>query len=126
MLKRMLQNLVSKIHTCPVPVAKQEPIIQTIEALISDYDRGDLVNALGQIEHSTGWKVLRAALIKEYLNKSLETMDHSKKTGEQIEAAFTSGCAVALYDTATSLIERYKDLLANKTQAVEDVRPTED
>jgi hypothetical protein len=126
MLERMLQNLISKFHTCPVIAPKPEPIILTMEALISDYNKEDLASALTKLEHDLGWKVFRAALIKEYLNKSLETMEHSGKTGKQIEAAFTSGCACTLYDVATVVIERYKDLLEGNSKVVEITRPSEE
>lgn len=123
-----MRDLLLKLlkHECPVvPAPKPEPLIQTIEALISDYDRAQLVSALQELEGHLGWKVFRAALIKEYGSSASYALEMASKTGKQIEAAQYAGIAQCEYDIATRLIEKYKDLLEQKTNVVENARPEE-
>lgn len=104
---------------------KSDPIIQSLEELVATHDRADLVRALATLQGDLSWKILRAALMKEYLAKVVNSLDYSSKTGKQIEAAYESGVAQALFDTANSLIEKYKDVLERKTLVHEEVRPEE-
>lgn len=102
---------------------QNNPIIQSLEELISDYSRDELATALADIENNLGWKVLKAALMKEYVSKMVYIMDYSSKTGQQIEAAAEAGTAKALYDTATALIPQYINLLHNKVLVTQDPPP---
>ena len=102
-----------------------DPLLQSLEELISDYSRDELSHALADIQNNLGWKVLRAALMKEYVSKMVYIMDYSAKTGKQIEAAAEAGTAKALYDIATALIPQYIDILQNKVLVTESPRPEE-
>jgi hypothetical protein len=99
-----------------VPKQIKSPIIRSIEELISDYDREQLVSALQHLQHDLGWQVLRAALMKEYLRTVAYQMDLASKTGSQIESAYHAGSAQTMFDVANSLIEQYKAILEKKTQ----------
>ncbi len=108
---------------------KQKPnktiLIKSLEELISDFDRPKLVTALAMLEHDLSWQIFRAALMKEYMAKMPLVLDNASKTGKQIEAAYESGVAQTLFDTANSLIEKYKDVLAQKINVVVGERPEE-
>lgn len=104
---------------------QSNPIIQSLEELISDYSRDELSHALSEIQNHLGWKVLRAALMKEYISKMVYIMEYSSQSGKQIEAAAESGMAKTLYDTATALIPQYVSILQNKTLVTEEPRPEE-
>jgi|SRR6185295_1837820 len=104
---------------------KKSPLIQSLEELISDYDRSQLLTALQHLENDLSWKVFKAALMKEYLSTVAYALDNASKTGSQIEAAYQAGAAQTMYDTATSLITKYQDVLQNKVGAIETPRPEE-
>ena len=123
MLKKLIHQLISKYHTCYEP--PKSSIVLTMEALISDYDKVDLLRALSMLEHDLSWKILRAAMMKEYLNNVNYTLDMAGKSGTQIEAAYYAGVSQTLYNNATSLIDKYKEVLANKSNVVEINRPEE-
>lgn len=107
------------------PLPKTNPIIKSLEELISDYDRDTLVRALSELKMGVGWQVVRAALMKEYLRTVAYQMDLCSKTGKQIEAAYQAGSAQTMFDTANNLIEQYKDILEKRTSVVEVSRPEE-
>ncbi len=109
----------------PRPKKSQTVLIQSLEELISDYDRPDLIRSLSLLQTDLSWKVFRAALMKEYLYTVAASLDKSAKTGTQIEAAYYAGAAQTMFDTANNLIEKYKDVLANKTAVTQEVRPEE-
>jgi hypothetical protein len=105
---------------------KNQPIIKSLEELISDYDRDRCLQALAHMEsNDLGWQVLRAVMMKEYISKMAYIMDYSGKTGKQIEAAYEAGSAQTLFDMANSLISKYKDVLQQKALVTEEVRPEE-
>ena len=104
---------------------QKSQIIQSLEELISDYDRPTLITALQVLENDLGWKVFRAALMKEYLHSMSYLLDDASKTGKQIEAAYRAGAAQTMFDTANSLIDKYKTVLENNTRVLENVRPEE-
>ena len=104
---------------------KNQTLIKSLEELISDFDRDQLSRALGELELSLGWQVFKAALMKEYLSKVVYTLDNVAKTGKQIEAAYEAGSAQTMYDTANTLIDKYKDLLQNRSTAYQVERPQE-
>lgn len=113
-----------------MPKPKKQPnnqIIQSLEELISDYSRDELANALASVEHDLSWKVLRAGMMKEYVNKMAYVLDNCSKSGKQIEAAYEAGVAQCLFDTANSLIAKYKEVLRQRVSGgvVEEVRPEE-
>lgn len=109
----------------PKQKKNQSLLIKSLEELISDFDRPKLVNALAMLEHDLSWQILRAALMKEYMSKIPAALDNASRTGRQIEAAYEAGVAQALYDTANSIIEKYKDVLATKVNVVVGERPEE-
>jgi hypothetical protein len=101
--------------------------LKTLEDLVKTYDKATLVNALGAFQtHNIAWDLFRAALIKEYQSQVIYTMDNAGKSGKQVEAAFHSGCAQTMLDTATTLVDKYIQLLTNQSGVVEDTRPTEE
>jgi hypothetical protein len=101
-------------------------IIKSLEELISDYDRDTLSRALQSVKaNDIGWQIFRAILIKEYQSQVIYALEHASKSGEQIEASFRSGCAQTLLDTATTLIDKYINVLQNKAGVVQDIRPEE-
>lgn len=110
-----------------MPKRKQpnQNLIQSLDELTSSYERAQLSSALQYLKHDLSWKIFRAALIKEYQDQVIYTIDNCGKSGKQIEAARHSGIAEALLDTATSLIDKYIAILENKSQVIENVRPTE-
>lgn len=111
-----------------MPKLKQQPkqsLLQTLEELTNSYPSSELSSALSHLKHDLSWKLLQAALIKEYQDQVVMAMTHSTKTGEQIEASFRSGCAQTLLDMATSVIDKYIGILEKKTTVTEEVRPTE-
>lgn len=101
------------------PKQQREPLIANLEQLSKSYAREDLASALEQIQHGLGFKILQGALISEYQNQVLYALENSSKSGKQIEAAYYSGVAQTLLDTATALIPKYIDVLRNKTAVVE-------
>lgn len=110
-----------------MPKRKRSPVlIKSLEELISDYDRETLVRALQSFKvNDLGWQILRAALMKEHLIQASYVLEDASKTGKQIEASYHSGCSQTLYDTATTLIDKYVDFLEKNTHVTEDVRPEE-
>jgi hypothetical protein len=104
---------------------KQSPLILTLEDLTNQYDRVALVRSLQQLKTEPAWQILRAALIKEYQDQVIYALDNCGKTGKQIEAARHAGIAETLLDTATTLIDKYIDILEKKSAVIEDVRPEE-
>jgi hypothetical protein len=104
---------------------KSLQLIKSLEELISDHDRDQLVRALATVEHDLSWQVLRAAMMKEYLSTVSYALDNCSKTGSQIEAAYQAGVSQCLYDMANSLIPKYKDVLQRKALVTEQSRPEE-
>lgn len=104
---------------------KKEPVIQSLEELISEYDRPTLLRALSVLEHDVSWKVFRAALMKEYLRNASYVLDKAAKDGTPVEAGYYAGVAQSLYNTANDLIETYKDVISNNVQATAEPRPEE-
>lgn len=102
------------------------PIIKSLEELISDYDRPALVKALQMLEHDLSWQILKAALMKEYLSTVAYTLDDVSVTGKQIEAAYKAGVAQTMYDTANSLIDKYKTVIEQRIGVLESVRPDDE
>ena len=105
----------------------QTNLIRSLEELISDDDRDVLVRALSAFQaNDLGWQILKAALMKEYLATVAYSLDASSKSGTQIEAAYYSGAAQTMFDTANHLIPKYRQILeGTHNQVVEEVRPQE-
>lgn len=110
-----------------MPKTKHSPtsLVPSLEELVSKYPRTDLIRALAVLQNDLGWQIFRAALMKEYLNTVAYALDKASKTGTQIEAAYFSGCAQTMFDTANSVIDKYIAVLAEKSAAVENDRPEE-
>lgn len=100
-------------------------LIKSLQQLTNDYDKPQLVSALQHLKSDLSWQLLRTALMQEYLNNVSYSLDKAAKTGTQIEAAYYAGIAQTQYDTANSLIDKYIDLLSEKTIVTENPRPEE-
>lgn len=104
---------------------KKTTLIQSLEELISDYDRPTMAKALANLKSELGWKVLRAALMKEYLVHVPLVLDQASKSGRASEAAYEAGVSQTLFDVANSTIDAYTTILENASSVVQAVRPEE-
>lgn len=104
---------------------KQNPLIRSLEELISEYDRDTLSRALMSLKSDLGWQVLQAALMKEYLRTVAYQMDMASKTGKQIESAYHAGSAQTMFDVANTLIPTYVDIIDRKVGVLQEERPQE-